>query len=236
MRIINETHSKLVNEMLNRFNISEKAEDLTCREIVEKLLTKVNRGGIDKLLNFLSSHDYYTAPASTRFHGNYEGGLAEHSINVCALFIRENDMNNLGLSDETLIVSSLLHDLCKVDFYTTEIKNVKTYLTPENRKDYATYGVKRENVCGVEKEFAWVPTPAYSVNDQMPYGHGEKSVYMAMGFIKLTREEVFLIRWHMGPFSSVGQYDFNNAIDYQKSVVAIYVADMLASSLYEDKK
>lgn len=95
-------------------------------------MSKVNRDGVDKLLSYLEKHDYYTAPASTRFHGNHEGGLAEHSINVCALLFKENRAHNAGLSDETIIISALMHDLCKVDFYAKDFKNVKTYLNEEN--------------------------------------------------------------------------------------------------------
>lgn len=222
MQILNKTHSRLINEMLQHFGISGVAESLSTREIVEALLHKVNRAGVEKLIAYLAKSDFYTAPASTRFHGNHEGGLAEHSINVLACFIRENEENELGISDESMIVSALLHDLCKVDVYVTEYKNVK---------EYSERGSKHDS----NGNFDWVSKPGYAFEDKMPLGHGEKSMYIVMSFIPITREEAFLIRCHMGPFAFPDQYGFNNAADYQPSVVALYTADLKASTFYEVK-
>lgn len=240
MRIINKEHSDLINEMLEGFGIhfEKSIEAVSTKEIVTALFSKVDREGISNLLNYLDKHGYYTAPASTKFHGNYEGGLAEHSINVCAMLYRENKANNGCLENDSIIVCSLAHDLCKLDFYTAEIKNVKTYITDENKKELKGYQVKYERVGGVEVPFCWVPTEGYGVKDQMPLPHGSKSLYILQGFIKVSRSEAFLITWHMGPFANLtgDNYGFNTAVEYQPSVALMYVADFLASSLYEVKE
>lgn len=240
MHFINKEHFNLIKEMLDSLSIKfEKSiEAVSTKEIVTALMSKVNRDGVDKLLSYLEKHDYYTAPASTRFHGNHEGGLAEHSINVCALLFKENRAHNAGLSDETIIISALMHDLCKVDFYAKDFKNVKTYINEENEKDLKGFKILYEKVAGQELRYCWVPTEVYVTSDQMPLPHGSKSLYILQGFIKVTREEAFLITWHMGPYGNVTNYEFgfNDAVAYQPTVALMYVADFLASSLYEVTK
>lgn len=240
MNILNNEHYNLINEMLSGFEVSfEKSiEALTTEEIVTSLLSKIDREGIPKLLEYLKKHGFYTAPASTRFHGNYLGGLAEHSINVCAVLYQQNKLNNGGLSDDTIILAALMHDLCKLDFYVTELKNVKTYITDENRSQFNGIQIKTEKIGNVERNFCWVPTEGYTVEDKMPLPHGSKSLYILQSFVKVTREEAFLITWHMGPYANLmnDSYGFNNAVEYQPSVALMYVSDFLASALYEKKK
>ena len=141
-----------------------------------QLLKKTNRDGIDKLIEFLESSDFFTAPASTRFHGSREGGLLEHSLKVHEILKQkiQNNSINLDVSDDTIIIVSLLHDICKTNFYAVDYRNAK-------------------NELGV-----WEKVPYYRVEDTIPYGHGEKSVMMISEFIKLTNEEKYAIRWHMG--------------------------------------
>ena len=141
-----------------------------------ELLRTTNREGIEDLINFLENSDFFKAPASTKFHGNYEGGLLEHSLKVYEIL--SNKMNHLDIdlkvSDDTLIISALLHDICKVNFYKIDYRNSK-------------------NEKGV-----WEKVPYYTIEDTIPYGHGEKSVMMLTEYIKLTPEEKYAIRWHMG--------------------------------------
>ena len=131
-------------------------------EFIE-LLKSVNRNGMDKLIAYIEKTDFFKAPASTRFHGNYEGGLLEHSLNVYHL-LKEKLSHNPYLdivkaSDETIILITLLHDLCKANFYTVDYRNKK-------------------NEDGI-----WVKEPYYTVNDTIPYGNGEKTVMMISKFI-----------------------------------------------------
>lgn len=149
---------------------------------IEIYKTKIKREGADKLLEFLCSDgsDFFTAPASTRFHGNYEGGLVEHSLNVydclCDIMKRPRIKEQYGIeySDESIAIAALLHDLCKVNFYGVSFRNVKNEMGK------------------------WESVPFYTIEDNLPYGHGEKSVYMVSGYMRLTRDEAFAIRYHMG--------------------------------------
>lgn len=143
---------------------------------------KIKRDGADKLLDFLlsSSSDFFTAPASARFHGNYEGGLVEHSLNVydclCDIMKRPRIKEVYGIeySEESIAIAALLHDLCKINFYNVSFRNVKNDMGK------------------------WESVPFYTIDDSLPYGHGEKSVYIISGYMRLTRDEAFAIRYHMG--------------------------------------
>ncbi len=143
---------------------------------------KIKRDGADKLLEFLlsSSSDFFTAPASTRFHGNYEGGLLEHSLNVydclCDIMKRPRikEVYEIEYSEESIAIAALLHDLCKINFYNVSFRNVKNDMGK------------------------WESVPFYTIDDSLPYGHGEKSVYIISGYMRLTRDEAFAIRYHMG--------------------------------------
>ena len=141
-----------------------------------KLLKNTNREGMDKLIEFINKTDFFKAPASTRYHGNYEGGLLEHSMKVYEI-LKEKVKNSsipINTSEESLIIIALLHDICKVNFYKVDYRNAKN-------------------------EFGeWEKVPYYTVDDTIPYGHGEKSVMMLTEYIKLTSEEKYCIRWHMG--------------------------------------
>lgn len=141
-----------------------------------KLLREIDREGMDELIQFIDKTDFYTAPASTRFHGSYEGGLLEHSLKVYEILkekvkYAEVDIN---VSEDSIKIIALLHDICKVNFYKVDYRNAKN-----------AYG-------------EWEKVPYYTVEDTIPYGHGEKSVMMLTEYIKLTVEEKYCIRWHMG--------------------------------------
>ena len=142
-------------------------------QIIE-LLKSTNREGMDKLIEFLESSDFFTAPASTRFHGNIEGGLAKHSFKVYEILKEKIRVSGMAIPDDTIIISALLHDICKTNFYKIDYRNAK-------------------NSLGV-----WEKVPYYTIEDTIPYGHGEKSVMMLMEYIKLTNDEKYAIRWHMG--------------------------------------
>lgn len=148
-------------------------------EFVEIYTSKIQRDGADKLLEYLMTSDFFTAPASTRFHGAYEGGLVEHSLNVYKCLVdylsrpRVKQLYGMEYSEESVAIVALLHDLCKVGCYVPGTRNVK-------------------------KDGQWVQVPTYEFRDSLPYGHGEKSVYIISGFMRLTREEAFAVRYHMG--------------------------------------
>ena len=180
------------------------------------LLKSVNRDGIDKLLAYIEKTDFYKAPASTRFHGNYESGLLEHSLNVYHL-LKEKLSHKpyseiVQVSDDTIILITLLHDLCKTNYYTVDYRNKK-------------------NADGI-----WVKEPYYTVNDTIPYGHGEKSVMMISKFIDLNMEEMYAIRWHMGFTEPKELYNTISSV-YEKFplALALHEADLEATYLLESR-
>ncbi len=158
------------------------AEMTNKERFIDIFKSKIKREGADKLLAFLCSEgsDFFTAPASTRFHGNYEGGLCEHTLNVydclCDILSRPRVREQYGInySEESIAIAALLHDICKVNFYSVSFRNQKN------------------------AEGRWESVPYYTIDDNLPYGHGEKSVYIVSGYMRLTRDEAFAIRYHMG--------------------------------------
>lgn len=193
--------------------MNKKAEFL---EIYNKY---IKREGADKLLEYLLSKtsDFFTAPASTRFHGSYEGGLVEHSINVYHCLVdylaRERVKNdyNMIYDDETVAIAALLHDLCKINCYIPGTRNVK-------------------DAAGV-----WQKVPTYEFDDKLPYGHGEKSVYIITGFMKLSREESFAIRYHMGFSGLEDKRSIGDAFEQFPLAFALCTADMEATYFIEGK-
>ena len=182
----------------------------------------IKRPGADKLLDYLENKsDFFTAPCSTRFHGAYEGGLVEHSVNDYHCLKdylsrpRVKEVYGMEFSDETIAIVSLLHDVCKVNFYATEMRNRKN-----------------------EETGQWEKVPFYTINDTLPYGHGEKSVYIISGFLygegRLTRDEALAIRWHMG-FSSEddNKNTIGRALEMYPLAFALHVADMEATYFLE---
>ncbi|MBP1561752.1 MAG: HD domain-containing protein [Oscillospiraceae bacterium] len=187
------------------------------QEFIDIYKANITREGADKLLEYLLSDksDFFTAPASTRFHGAYEGGLLEHSLNVyhCLkdYLSRERCASVYGMkySEETIAVAALLHDICKVNFYKVDYRNSK-------------------NDKGV-----WEKVPYYTIDDKLPYGHGEKSVYIITGFMRLSREEAFAIRYHMGFSANDDPNQVGRSFEMFPLAFALSTADMEASYFLE---
>lgn len=205
---------------LNRNELIEK---------FEKLLTSVHREGIDKLLAYIRKSDFYSAPASTRFHSCHDGGLLEHSLNVyyCLIAKKNNDtwspiLNDI--EDESLILMALLHDLCKTYMYVPEFKN---------KKVYSDTGTK----CDEGGRFDWQAVKGYTVDDKIPFGHGEKSVMMIEEFIKLKPVERYAIRWHMA-FTEPKEYwnTMTAALKKYPVILALHQADLEATYLMEEEE
>ena len=182
-------------------------------KFLELYNSNIKRAGADKLLEYLLSDksDFFTAPSSSRFHGSHEGGLVEHSINVynCLKDYLSPKRYNMNYSDETIALVSLLHDLCKINFYEVDYRNAK-------------------NDKGV-----WEKVPYYKINDTLPYGHGEKSVYIISGFMRLSREEAFAIRYHMGFSNTDDKLSVGKAFEMFPLAFALSVADMEATYFLE---
>lgn len=189
--------------------MDKEAQKKLADDFVEVLRT-TNRDGIEELIRYLQEEtDFFTAPASTKYHGAFAGGLLMHSINVCAEL--RLDPNSKVYPTETLIIVALLHDICKANCYRTEKRNVK-----ENG--------------------GWVEKQIYVFEDELPLGHGEKSLYLASKFIKLSDEEAAAIRWHMGAFDCAfrgGDRGLNAAYEKYPLAVLLHMADMRATYLVE---
>ena len=177
---------------------------------VIRLLSGTRRQGIDDLVEWLEDEtDFFSSPASSRIdrHGCYEGGLAEHSLNVYQLFSERASELGLGIKKDEVTIASLLHDLCKVNMYTPKAA---------------------EKVRASDKKM-------YDISDSFPLGHGEKSVYYAMRYIRLTDKEALLIRWHMGSYDPSWEKNINYVERVCPEIQAFHHCDHDAS-LYLDGK
>lgn len=171
------------------------------------LLKSVNRSGMPELIKWLTEKtDIFTAPASTKYHDSCEGGLLKHSLAVYDCLLKVTSAFEIPVEHDTAIITALLHDLCKANFYKVDTRNVK------------------EN--GV-----WKQVPYYAVDDKIPLGHGEKSVILLQAFIRPTTDEIMAIRWHMGA-SGGGDYETNcarnAAMNKYPIVGALHMADLAA--------
>jgi len=175
------------------------------------LLRQTNREGIENLIAFLEKTDFFTAPASTRFHGCYEKGLLEHSLKVYEILKEKVKTSSIEIDvkEDSLIIIALLHDICKANYYKVDYRNAKNALGE------------------------WEKVPYYTVDDTIPYGHGEKSVMMISEYIKLTVEEKYCIRWHMG-FTEPKELYTTLGQAYKKYPLALltHEADLEATYFY----
>lgn len=192
------------------------------KETIINLLENTKRPGIEKVIEYLNSSDFFTAPASTKYHSSFEGGLAEHSWEVCRILNRKNEEYGNKLSDSTIIITALLHDVCKINFYKKEKKNVK----------------KGAKINDWGKEVAnWVEEEVWTVEDSEPMGHGEKSLWILSKMIDLTDQEAYLIRYHMGFTEPKENYmHLNNALNKYPEIVLLHTADLEASYLVEGRE
>ncbi len=191
--------------------------NLTKAEFLDLYTTYIKREGADKLLEYLQNSDFFTTPASARYHLAEQGGLCQHSINVYKrlkdVVRHEYGENQSEYSEETIAVCGLLHDVCKVNYYTTEFRNVK-------------------------EGNDWVKKPYFKVEEKFPYGHGEKSVFIVNQYMRLTAEEAMAINWHMGGFDDRvkgGSYSLSEALAKYKLVLLLHIADLEATYLDEER-
>jgi hypothetical protein len=181
-------------------------------EFIQIFSDNIRRDGADTLLRWLESTDFFTAPASTRFHSCHEGGLCQHSLNVyhrlARLYTEESNGNGPDSIDEMLAICGLLHDVCKANFYKATTRNVKNEQTGQ-----------------------WEKQPYYTVEEKFPFGHGEKSVFLIERFMHLTSEEAVAIRFHMGEFDTLRCT--SDAYSKFPLAVLLHVADLEATYLDE---
>ena len=193
------------------------------------LLVGCKRNGLDKLIDYIRESDFYSAPASTRFHNCHEGGLLEHTLNVANRLTAkyyEDSIWKERLHDteyESLLISALLHDICKANYYVAE---------PKNKKVYSESGTKSDGF----GKYDWQTVLGYSVNDKEPYGHGEKSVMIIEQFIELKPVERYAIRWHMGFTEAKENWNtLSAAIRKYPLILALFEADLEATYILEEE-
>lgn len=183
-------------------------------EEYKNLLKSTNREGIDNIIKWLDETDFKFAPASTQYHSSEKGGLLKHSLNVYYhMYDFENLLKFFDLKEDNIIITALLHDVCKVQTYETSYRNVKN------------------------EEGQWVKAPYYTVNDMMPYGHGEKSVILLLMYgLKLSHLECMMIRNHMGAFRD-NQYlnDVSHRFSKCPQSLVLHYADMLSTYTSESQ-
>ncbi len=186
-------------------------------EFLEIFYDNIERDGSEKLLEWLERSDFFSAPASTNRHSSVEGGLCMHSVFAYKRFVRllENEYGqewDKKISRESAAIIALLHDVCKVDCYEVSSKNVK------------------------DENGVWQKVPYYKFEENLPYGHGEKSVYILSSFMKLTREEAMAINWHMGGSDARvkgGYWGLSSVFYGFPTALLFHLADMQATYLDE---
>lgn len=190
------------------------------------LVGSIERDGINELVAFLEKSDFFTAPASTRFHCSLPGGLALHSLNVYHMFEHkcksEPFKSILGdMPEDSRKIITLLHDVCKTYMYEIDYRN---------KKIYSDTGSKRDE----KGRFDWAAVEYYTINDCVPYGHGEKSVMMIEEYIKLQPFERYAIRWHMGFSEPKENWNtLGTAIEKYPVILALHQSDLEATYLLE---
>lgn len=168
------------------------------------IVNTINREGISALCDWLETTDYFTAPASHRFHESYMGGLLEHSLRVYLELTRLAGLyKDIPFSSESLIITSLFHDLCKIGFYGVSTRNTKV----DNK---------------------WVTVPYYTIDEQYLFGgHGSKSIYLIQQYMKLEPDEAAAINTHMGPTGN--DYSCYNTYRQFPLAMLLHTADMIAT-------
>ena len=186
------------------------------KEMILDLLRSTERDGVDKLADYLSdSTDFFTAPASTRFHNNFSGGLAQHCLNVYENFKSLLEIKGVEMSEDSIIICALLHDLCKCNTYVVETRNRKN-----DQGQWEKY-----NIWATNKDV------------DIPLPHSSRSIAIIRKFIKLSIKEELTIFYHMGPYGGE-DYEYRNMLkaanEKYPQTVLFYVADTIASYLDEE--
>lgn len=176
---------------------------------LEICMEHIRRPGIDNLLDWLEKSDFYSAPASAKYHLAQPGGLLAHSLNVYDQLVKLRSLyqQRIALDDEQLAIIALFHDLCKVNYYKQDTRNVKV-------------------------DGAWQTVPCYTYDEKFPYGgHGSKSVFLAERFIRLTPAEAVAIHCHMGSWD--GNKEVGSVYERYPTAWLLHVADEAATFLDE---
>lgn len=177
--------------------------DAMMEEIKKEIITElsaVQREGIDQLIDHLEKHEFFASPASTKFHGNYVGGLAAHSLMVYKEFDFLLRRYSGTLEQDSRRIAGICHDVCKIGVYQkNELKSGRT------------------------------PAKPYHFDDPLPLGHGEKSLYLVSQYLQLTTKEALLIRWHMGNYDPSYELNEDKIKALCPELRLLHCADQLVS-------
>lgn len=211
-----------------------------------RVYDRIERPGSKKLLEWMEESGFFEDPASARNHLARPGGLCEHSLNVFRrldwlasleqTYLYSNyslatDPDGLMRMKESIVIVGLLHDLCKIGCYRQEIKNQKTY-DPEKVSGAQKWQIKHDS----QGDFIWESVSGYKFDDPLPFGHGEKSVWIISKFMPLTDEEAFAIRYHMGPWVDGEKQDCGKAYEMYELAMLLHMADEFATFVDEKGK
>jgi hypothetical protein len=180
----------------------------------------ITRQGASDLLKYLLSDqsDFFEAPASTRYHLAYPGGLLEHSLNVYRCLkdylSRESVRNAYQLipSEETIAIVALLHDLCKINVYQKSFRNVK------------------------DEQGKWSQVPSYDYQDKLPYGHGGGIGVYHLGFHEIDPGRGVCDQVSYGLFDTEDKNNVGRAFEMFPLAFALSTADMEATYFLEGNK
>lgn len=213
-------------EMLRYYAEKERKNRMTSKEKFEKLFLSnlCDRQGYLAFYDWLIGTTFFTDPASTKYHENYEGGLVDHSLKVYNAIFDIGAALGYDITSETLALVSLLHDVCKIGCYQKSSRNYKCYDIDEVASA-SRYEVKTDAI----GRFVWKTELTYVYNDEFPYGHGEKSVYLISKFIPLKDDEAMAIRYHMGAWGEEDKRNIGKAFELYPLAVLLHLADTSAT-------
>lgn len=178
-------------------------------EFIQIFNQYITRQGSKELLEWMKKTDFFTTPASSKYHCACEHGLVMHSVSVFNT-LTEKHFDEETDNIESFAICALLHDLCKANFYKVSTRNVKN-----------------------EETGKWDKVPYYAVEDQFPYGHGEKSVFLIERFMRLKIDEAMAIRWHMGGFDDNSGFSISLAYERYPLAVKLHLADLESTYIRE---
>ena len=192
-----------------------------------EILSSINRKGVDEMIEYLKDSDFFIAPASTKYHCNFLGGLCKHSLNVYDNIMALNNLYNLNIDDDSLALVSLLHDVSKVNFYEEYFQNKKLY-SPQGSK-YDEGG-----------RYDWVSVKSYKIKEpelRMVSGeHGFNSYMIIKNYINLSDEEITaIVNHHLGMDNGYCFKDMNEVCDRYPIVTLLHLADMCSVYFTENK-
>ena len=197
------------------------------KKLFIEALSKVNRSGIPELLDYLEATDFYTAPASTKYHCNFYGGLCEHSLNVYRNILKLNNEFNLNINNDSLVLVSLLHDISKTNFYEEYFQNKKLYSSGGSKVDEGG-------------RYDWVSVKSYRIKEPelrfVSGEHGFNSYMIIKDFIELNNEEISaIVNHHLGMDNGYCFKDMNEVCDRYPIVTLLHLADMCSVYFTENK-